>query len=172
MLNNSYACKKPRSGVLPQPTTTTVAPGGHCKPGFAEYMGYCYKIYTDYKKVWDQSVEACKELGQEYDLASFHSLREQSFAITLMQLNNVKDDVWIGATDQFSESHWMWTDYSPFDFSNWDVGEPNNRDEYYSVIFRIKSGKSKNCQIIFEIFHWPMQSSAHIIQQNELFILG
>jgi flagellin-like hook-associated protein FlgL len=35
--------------------------------------------------------------------------------------------VWLGATDESNEGKWEWVDGSPFTFSTWDVGQPDNK---------------------------------------------
>jgi flagellin-like hook-associated protein FlgL len=34
--------------------------------------------------------------------------------------------VWLGATDESSEGTWEWVDGTPFTFSNWEAGQPDN----------------------------------------------
>ena len=77
---------KPSNGDLPVPTPTTI-PAGHCKEGFTEFQGYCYKMmgYADKeeKKDWYRALETCKhELNAE--LASIHSAREAAKITTAM----------------------------------------------------------------------------------------
>uniref|UniRef100_A0A914PBD7 C-type lectin domain-containing protein n=1 Tax=Panagrolaimus davidi TaxID=227884 RepID=A0A914PBD7_9BILA len=40
--------------------------------------------------------------------------------------NNSKNDFWIGANDLISKGKWSWLDNTPFDFTDWDKGEPQN----------------------------------------------
>ncbi|XP_037832825.1 galactose-specific lectin nattectin-like [Kryptolebias marmoratus] len=35
---------------------------------------------------------------------------------------------WVGGTDAAKEGYWVWTDGSPFTFTAWGSGEPNNVD--------------------------------------------
>ena len=36
------------------------------------------------------------------------------------------DFLWLGGTDKDEEGTWKWSDGSPFEFTNWLWGEPNN----------------------------------------------
>ncbi|XP_013881144.1 ladderlectin [Austrofundulus limnaeus] len=43
---------------------------------------------------------------------------------------------WVGGTDAAKEGEWTWSDGSPFTFTNWGPGQPNN------------SGGDKHCMEI------------------------
>ena len=34
----------------------------------------------------------------------------------------------LGATDEVKEGNWVWVSGEPWDYTNWDRGEPNNMD--------------------------------------------
>jgi len=38
----------------------------------------------------------------------------------------VQRSMWMGATDEVTEGSWLWVDGSPFTYTNWSSGEPNN----------------------------------------------
>ena len=132
-------CKKPKNGDWPVPTPTTI-PEGHCKDGFTEFQGYCYKLMgfaeMEEKKDWHRALEHCKyELHSE--LASIHSAREAAKLTTmLVSLPDVNQDessskIWIGAHEA-AEGIWWWSDESRWDFTNWAPGEPDDMN-YYEV---------------------------------------
>ena len=36
------------------------------------------------------------------------------------------ESYWIGLRERNNEGEWLWTDYSPLSYTNWNPGEPNN----------------------------------------------
>jgi hypothetical protein len=58
-------------------------------------------------------------------LVSVNSAAQNNFLRdTFAAPNNIR--LWLGATDRDNEGNFSWTDGSPFNFSNWAGGEPNN----------------------------------------------
>ena len=68
-------------------------------------------------KSWDDARSECQNDGA--DLASVTSSEENSFVTTFTH-----SPAWLGG--YLDGSEWKWTDGSTFDYTNWDVGEPNN----------------------------------------------
>jgi len=69
---------------------------------------------------WSQAkTDAISKGGQ---LATVGSLAEWNTISAI--LPGVK--LWLGATDEENEGTWKWLDGTPFSFSNWAPGEPNN----------------------------------------------
>ena len=44
------------------------------------------------------------------------------------------EDFWIGLHDQDVEGQWKWSDNSPVVAYNWDVGEPNDYNNYEDCV--------------------------------------
>ena len=130
------ACKKPKDGPWPTPSPTTI-PEGHCREGFTEFNGYCYKMMGYEDEVggvdWHRAKDMCKELGLGYELASIHNARETAILITMLadlpaevQSPESVSKLWIGAHESPAEGIWWWSDETRWDFTNWSPGEPND----------------------------------------------
>ena len=136
---HTYVCKKPLDGDWPVPSPTTI-PEGHCKPGFTEYQGYCYRILGiqngEEKHDWFYAKDRCRD-DFKSELASFHSSREAAKVTTMLASiqYDTQDDMlsrlWIGAHEA-GEGIWWWSDESRWEFSNWAPGEPDDMN-YYEV---------------------------------------
>ena len=91
----------------------------------------CYYLYvsTDSSSLtWDESNRQCAGLGFGSKLASIHSDEEMS-RIHGGLLNKHTDLVaWIGlfTTAGAAADVYQWVDDTPYDFNNWEDGEPNS----------------------------------------------
>jgi hypothetical protein len=47
---------------------------------------------------------------------------------------------WIGATDRTVEGTWLWVDGTPFVFTDWWAGEPNDLDGEDFLAYDLRSG--------------------------------
>lgn len=115
------------NGVFVDWNTPQVKHCTSCKtslPGFI-YMGdldgHSYFCSTGPAK-WGTAKFICEQLGGK--LAVINSLKENKFlASKLMGLT-----AWVGGTDERTEGHFEWIDNSPFSFTSWSPGQPNNGD--------------------------------------------
>uniref|UniRef100_A0A914Q700 C-type lectin domain-containing protein n=1 Tax=Panagrolaimus davidi TaxID=227884 RepID=A0A914Q700_9BILA len=88
--------------------------------------------------------------GMNGNLAAIHNSFENVFinqeAETIFTESAV-DDYWIGANDLFSPPTWTWLNESPFDFSDWEKGEPQNisMSNCGAVILQNGRWKSDDC---------------------------
>ncbi|CAJ1078643.1 type-2 ice-structuring protein-like isoform X1 [Xyrichtys novacula] len=81
--------------------------------------------YISKKMSWDDAEQNCIQLGGH--LASIRSSTEHiALKIMIKENANWNPHVWIGGTDSTENDVWRWTDGSPFKYSNWCPGEPNN----------------------------------------------
>ena len=66
------------------------------------------------------------------------------------------DFVWLGGTDKIKEGTWSWTDGSPFEFTNWSRGEPNN--------WKIEPNEpDEDCCIWIDLLDWDRTEGIGII---------
>jgi len=110
--------------------------GGHI-PGFF-YMGshggshyYCSLAPS----TWSNARQSCISLGG--NLAVINSAAENAFLANGLQANSA----WIGCHDSATEGHYQWVDGSPFNYSNWFAGQPNNFNGTQDFVEILKSGE-------------------------------
>jgi hypothetical protein len=68
---------------------------------------------------WTDARNRCRATGG--DLASIHSAQQNADVRAACGSHSC----WIGLSDAQTESVWLWSDGSPFDYNNWRAGEPN-----------------------------------------------
>ncbi|XP_043229343.1 lectin BRA-3-like [Amphibalanus amphitrite] len=88
-----------------------------------EFEGSCYWRST-YPATWSAAVTACPTVGDGSQIASIHSLVENSF---VMETYNY-GETWIGLNDLGAEGQFAWSDGADLDFTNWQPGQPDNLD--------------------------------------------
>ena len=76
-------------------------------------------VYVSQNKYWSDARTYCR--ANYYDLASIHSSTENAAVAALCP-----DDCWIGGSDAAQEGTWTWSDGTPWDYTSWMSGQPNN----------------------------------------------
>lgn len=110
-----YACE-PRSASEPMSCT-----GVRMEVGDSTI---CF--YPNTKRAWVDAFEACAASGGR--LATLATPGANVALARALAPKILGDHLWIGATDQGVEAAYIWTDGSPWSFSGFGLGEPNNRD--------------------------------------------
>merc|ERR1711962_11697 len=97
--------------------------GDHCY--FWDYGLWTPRLFA-FKRSWNQAEQQCQDMAIPFGhLASVTSDTIHQYVLEGMK-NRSLDFVWLGGTDKDKEGTWKWTDGSPFEFTNWPKGEPNN----------------------------------------------
>merc|ERR1712013_330035 len=96
--------------------------GDHCYFWAWEFGLWTSRLFA-FKRSWDQAELQCQDIYGH--LASVTSDTIHQYVLEGMKRRNL-DFVWLGGTDKDKEGTWKWTDRSPFEFTNWPWGEPNN----------------------------------------------
>ena len=86
-----------------------------------KFNGRCYGLPKDKQLSWEAAELHCQNWLPGAHLASVHSPEERSFIV-----DNFPKHIWLGGSDVRQEGSWEWTDGTPFDYSAWYQGEPNN----------------------------------------------
>ncbi|KAF0308816.1 Lectin BRA-3 [Amphibalanus amphitrite] len=110
---------------LPSLLVTVLLSAGAARAGcptnvdWREFEGSCYWRST-YPATWSAAVTACPTVGDGSQIASIHSLVENSF---VMETYNY-GETWIGLNDLGAEGQFTWSDGADLDFTNWQPGQP------------------------------------------------
>ncbi|CAJ0949488.1 unnamed protein product, partial [Mesorhabditis belari] len=105
-----------------------------CSLGWKHFNGFCYKRFSN-RDTYDKAIEICEIENSR--LASIHSVEENKIVLGDLQWG------WIGL--EHNGTNWNWSDGSPFDYANWDNGQPNNLpDEKWVRLSSWLNGKWRN----------------------------
>ena len=85
------------------------------------FQGKCYGHPKDRKLSWTDAESYCQSWSAGAHLASIHSVEDQKFVQT-----NFPQDIWLGGNDLAKEGTWVWSDGTPWDYSDWSSGQPDN----------------------------------------------
>jgi len=98
------------------------------------FEGSVYQVF-DVGMTWYEAKAYCESIGGH--LATVTSQAEQDYIMGQLTGYN-KNIYWLGGTDATHEGQWEWVTGEPFEYTNWDYGEPNNDHgiEHYLHIYR------------------------------------
>ncbi|XP_067930633.1 macrophage mannose receptor 1-like [Watersipora subatra] len=125
-----YLCSGPPDPSLPAAPTK---PSAVCHPGYREFNGQCYKIFTSPLN-FEAASRSCYRDGMG-QLTSVLDAGEQSFLEVFLTLSDLKlPDVWIGMkrveykVDRIKVGQYEWADRYPVTFSQWMPGQPKHEE--------------------------------------------
>uniref|UniRef100_A0A3Q1GKV4 Type-2 ice-structuring protein-like n=1 Tax=Acanthochromis polyacanthus TaxID=80966 RepID=A0A3Q1GKV4_9TELE len=95
-----------------------------CSGGWSEFNGRCFR-YVPKAMKWATAEKNCQALGGH--LASVRDATEYSVIQKLILTASYgHNPTWIGGSDAQQEGTFLWTDGTPFHYTSWCPGEPNN----------------------------------------------
>uniref|UniRef100_A0A8C6SS91 C-type lectin domain-containing protein n=1 Tax=Neogobius melanostomus TaxID=47308 RepID=A0A8C6SS91_9GOBI len=89
-----------------------------CPRDWSQLGTRCFRFFKA-EQSWTMAEKSCNNLGG--NLASIRNYWENVFISGL-----IDGPAWLGGHDMVQDGVWMWTDGSPWDYTNWWHGEPNN----------------------------------------------
>ena len=95
--------------------------GSKCEPGWEMFEQSCYQIPDDHKD-WASAENDCVQKGGH--LASIHSKEENDFLLRLVGSGPISSPVSIIGGKVKIDQSFFWTDGTEFDYSNWQLGQP------------------------------------------------
>ncbi|XP_017294279.1 galactose-specific lectin nattectin-like [Kryptolebias marmoratus] len=103
-----------------------IEPWDFCPLNWTYFGGRCY-LFKENEKDWDDAEDFCNLFDAH--LTSIQGDDDYNFIRELvLKATGTNTRTWVGGTDAEEEGYWVWTDGSPFTFTAWGSGEPNNVD--------------------------------------------
>ncbi|XP_061072116.1 CD209 antigen-like protein E isoform X2 [Conger conger] len=99
-----------------------------CPQGWEQFSSKCYYFSME-RKSWKDSHSDCIKWAA--DLVIIESQEEQEFITKYIQ-----DYYWIGLSDLETEGTWLWVDGTLLQKNYWKSGEPDDRNQLNSYIYR------------------------------------
>jgi len=118
-LNGGLACSNPNET---KNCSMEPCPGTACGEAWEVHGDHCYYWSTEVK-TWEAAEAFCQQKNGH--LASITSDAINKYVMEGIKRRGLHG-TWIGGNDIDEEGNWKWTDGSPFEFTFWTSGEPNN----------------------------------------------
>ncbi len=96
-----------------------------------EFNGRWYMVFEPDEFSWHSAKAACEAMGGY--LACIETAAEQEFISRLADGRYL----FLGGTDEAEENVWVWVNGSPWEYTNWMDGQPNNYggEEHYLATY-------------------------------------
>ncbi|XP_014330496.2 galactose-specific lectin nattectin-like [Xiphophorus maculatus] len=125
--------------ALSQAAATNDLLRSSCPAGWSHFNHRCF-IYIPRNMTWATAQRNCVSL--QATLASIQNFQEYHFIQRLITTaSHGSPETWIGGSDAEEEGVWLWSDGSPFHYSNWCGSGPDNYK--YQHCLQMNYGESK-----------------------------
>ncbi|XP_066536475.1 macrophage mannose receptor 1-like [Hoplias malabaricus] len=112
------------------------------------FRGHCYAFVLD-SESWTSASKICGRRGAS--LVSIQDTKESSFIeYYISVLGNNYGSFWIGLYKTYG-GHWLWTDNSVVDYTNWDQSEDSRDDDDYDDSSYFSYYRDNDCASIHSI---------------------
>jgi hypothetical protein len=109
------------AALLPFPDSAGAEPEQDPFVGGTAFGGHRYLLFDDVEDLsWQKGKRHCESLGGH--LAVVTTPEEAAFVAELCDGRYM----YLGATDEADEGTWVWIDGSPWEFTHWLDGQPND----------------------------------------------
>ncbi|MFO0999133.1 MAG: family 16 glycoside hydrolase [Planctomycetaceae bacterium] len=98
--------------------------------------GRAYLVYKETMS-WKQARTRCEWLGGT--LAMSTSQEVNQFLTSLMDEAKLKE-AWLGGSDESKENRWEWLDRRRFTYTNWQSGQPNDKNDGEDFLILMAGG--------------------------------
>ncbi|XP_044050272.1 type-2 ice-structuring protein-like [Siniperca chuatsi] len=122
------------------PDTNLATGSMTCPNHWIQFNDRCFH-FVPRSLSWVKAQQNCQSM--DANLASVHSIEEYYAIQNIVKGSSAGEtNTWIGGTDCQEENAWFWMDGTPFKFTNWCEGEPNNSQNNQRCL-RINYGVDK-----------------------------
>ncbi len=108
--------------VTQEGTSVTAPPTATPDPRILNPANQHMYLYMEQAVSWGDARDICASQGGY--LATIQNAEENEFIYRLTNGNS-----WLGATDQVEEGIWVWLSGEPWEYQNWEQGEPSNGNQ-------------------------------------------
>lgn len=116
-----------------------------------ELNGLCYTFHA-VARTHNQANADCHSLGGT--LANVKSAAIETILDNLHGPYSSGSALWIGGTDAVTEGTWLYADGTPFSYTNWDGGEPNNVGNEDCAVKHNFSGRWNDVTCTNSFWYW------------------
>ncbi|XP_038564550.1 type-2 ice-structuring protein-like [Micropterus salmoides] len=110
-----------------------------CSGSWSEISGRCFQ-FVPRALTWAQAERNCLSMGA--NLASVRGAKEyRKIQRLIADKAHGNPRTWVGGSDGAEEGAWFWSDGTPFTFSYWCRGEPNNVHSQHCMQMNYKGHK-------------------------------
>uniref|UniRef100_A0A914C2M3 C-type lectin domain-containing protein n=1 Tax=Acrobeloides nanus TaxID=290746 RepID=A0A914C2M3_9BILA len=120
---------------------------GICPSGFIQGVDprECYKIVTK-ASTWFAARADCESQGNQGVLVSIPNALRNSFVQDQLQAVFYKfNETWLGADTILNGGTWGWLDSTPFNYTNWDQGQPSSNTSMCATMGSSGKWYSRDC---------------------------
>ncbi|XP_014831465.1 PREDICTED: type-2 ice-structuring protein-like isoform X1 [Poecilia mexicana] len=146
MMVLTSALALPEANSAKQAKSDLVKRSTDCPRGWTGFNGRCFR-YIPQPMSWARAEKNCQSMGA--NLASVHDKEDyHEIKKLIVTASHEYKATWIGGSDAQEENEWFWSDGTPFHYTIWCPGEPNNSRKQHCLY----TG-GRNCWDDFQCYH-------------------
>ncbi|XP_076077316.1 hemicentin-1-like [Mytilus galloprovincialis] len=135
-----------------------------CPSGWIYNENSCYLFtITSYGIPWFGAKTFCEEHGAK--LAEIETESEDKYILSNMKNLGSRDYFWLGGRDDEVEGSWKWSSGTPFTYTHWLPGEPNDNSGVYKQDYLMTNyaGWIDHPSSLLHVRHYVCEMVAHEI---------
>lgn len=147
----NYLCEKPQVGPAIVPPVVAPIGNASCPSGWSLLnKNKCIQIRSGVSS-WNEAQTKCQSVSPKASLVNINNAVDQAYLT--MVVRNISRSYWIGLQHrQQYGGFFSWSDESPFNFTNWAIGQPSVQcDSCPATCGLVSGGKSRDPGVWYDI---------------------